>query len=82
MRDNHSASRRVDVLRREAPHLLAQPDEPRPSTLRIVVNMEADEPELLGTWQETDDVQVWYTTSDGHYRWAPYDCVQIVTVTL
>lgn len=29
--DDHSASRRVDVLRREAPHLLAEPaDEPSP----------------------------------------------------
>lgn len=27
-RDDHSASRRVDVLEREAPHLLAQPLEP------------------------------------------------------
>jgi hypothetical protein len=81
-RNDHSASRRVDVLAAEAPHLLAQPDEPRPFTLRVVVNMEADEPELLGTWQETDDVQVWYTTSDGHYRWAPYDCVRVVSVTL
>jgi hypothetical protein len=28
LRDDHSASRRVDVLEREAPHLLAQPLEP------------------------------------------------------
>lgn len=80
-RNDHSASRRVDVLANEAPHLLAQ-DEPKPKPLRIVVNMGADEPELLGAWQETDDFQVWYTTSDGHYRWAPYDCVRVVDVTL
>lgn len=28
-RDDHSASRRIDVLREEAPHLLADPDDVR-----------------------------------------------------
>jgi hypothetical protein len=32
-RDDHSASRRVDVLEREAPHLLADPVLPMPSPL-------------------------------------------------
>jgi hypothetical protein len=84
VRDDHSASRRVEVLQREAPHLLAQSDEPRPSTLRIVVNMESDEPELLGTFQdhEHESGEVWYTATDGRYRKAPGDCVRIVTVTL
>jgi hypothetical protein len=83
-RNDHSASRRVDVLQHEAPHLLAQLDEPRPSALRIVVNMEADEPELLGTWQddEPESGEVWYTTSNGHYRKAPGDCVRVVRVEL
>lgn len=50
--------------------------------LRIVVNMESDEPELLGTYAETDECVVWYITSDGHYRHAPDDCVRVVKVEL
>lgn len=82
--DTHSASRHIDVLRREAPHLLAQPDEPRPATIRIVIDTESDEPVLLGTWQEDEPEsgEVWYTTSDGDYRKAPGDCVRVVSVQL
>lgn len=55
----------------------------KPFELRIVVAVETDgDPELLGAYQSTDEYVVWYTTSDGHYRQAPDDCVRIVTVTV
>lgn len=77
-RDDHSASRRVDVLAEEAPQLIAAP---RPA-LYIVVNMESDEPELLGTYSETEESAVWYITTEGHYKWANDDCVRVVKVEL
>lgn len=82
--DDHSASRSVDVLQRDAPHLLAQPDEPRPSLLRIVVTRETDngEPELLGTYTRSEGDAVFYMRPGGRENYAPADCCEIVKVAL
>lgn len=75
--DDHSASRRVDVLAVEAPHLLAAP----PRELRIVVDVESDPPRLVGEYSHTDEDTVFAFGTDGRIaRGCPVDCVRIVKV--
>lgn len=76
-RDDHSSSRRVDVLAAEAPHLLAQPAR----ELRIVVDVESDPPRLIGEYAYTEECTVFaYGTSGSMARGCPDDCVRIIKV--
>jgi hypothetical protein len=44
----------------------------------VVVNMEAERPELVGVYLGTVEDTVEYLAADGLIRRAPYDCVRIV----
>lgn len=77
MRDDHSASRRVDVLAEEAPHLLAA----EPRELRIVVDVESDPPRLIGEYSHTEEDTVFAFSTNGRMaRGCPADCVRVVRV--
>lgn len=55
----------------------------RTASLKVVVEMEDNGfPQLLGTYEGTDEDTVCYADTSGIVRFAPVDCVRVVTVTL
>jgi hypothetical protein len=49
--------------------------------VKVVFDMEGEEPEALGTYVGTDEDSVEYRTPNGRHSFAPVDCVKVVAVS-
>jgi hypothetical protein len=51
-------------------------------TIRVVVDIESDPPQVLGTYSRTGEEVVAYVRADGVYTTAPADCVVVLDLDL
>ena len=48
----------------------------------IVIDMESETPNLLGTFVAVDEDTICYFDTDGRYHHAPQDCVKVVEINV